>query len=365
MARADIHRLVSAAVAVINAVLAYPVALFLARSTSRWRGLVLLVAFTPLAVGMNMLTIGWLIMLGKNGVINAVLQALGITSGPLPLVYGVGAVVIGLAHISFTFMLLPIESVLRTIDISVERAARSLGARPWKVFLTVTLPLSFEGVAAGMLIVFMQSCGAFVIPLLLGGSSTVMLPVAIWEQMTVASDRAAGAALAVVLAGMALIVLAVQLRYFNSFKQAVSNEGTSSGNRGTRRGSAGCSTFYVALMTMILVFPLAVVALISFDTASYISFPPKGFGMGWYHSILENPTFVLSFVNSLIVAASSTALSLLVGVPAALVITRWEFRGRSCFTGSACRRSPCPGSSTDWRFCSSGVRSDSSCRCLR
>ena len=213
--------IVSAAVAVINAVLAYPVALFLARSQSRWRGLVLLVAFTPLAVGMNMLTIGWLIMLGKNGVINAVLQALGITSGPLPLVYGVGAVVIGLAHISFTFMLLPIESVLRTIDISVERAARSLGARPWKVFLTVTLPLSFEGVAAGMLIVFMQSCGAFVIPLLLGGSSTVMLPVAIWEQMTVASDRAAGAALAVVLAGMALIVLAVQLRYFNSFKQAV------------------------------------------------------------------------------------------------------------------------------------------------
>lgn len=214
---------VSAAVAVINAVLAYPVALFLARSRSRsrWRGVTLLVAFTPLAVGMNMLTIGWLIMLGKNGVINAALQALGITSGPLPLVYGVTAVVIGLAHISFTFMLLPIESVLRTIDISVERAARSLGARPWKVFLTITLPLSFEGVAAGMLIVFMQSCGAFVIPLLLGGSGTVMLPVAIWEQMTVASDRAAGAALAVILAGIALVVLAIQLRYFNSFKESL------------------------------------------------------------------------------------------------------------------------------------------------
>lgn len=212
---------VSAAVAVINAVLAYPVALFLARSRSRWRGVTLLVAFTPLAVGMNMLTIGWLIMLGKNGVINAALQALGITSGPLPLVYGITAVVIGLAHISFTFMLLPIESVLRSIDISVERAARSLGARPWKVFLTVTLPLSFEGVAAGMLIVFMQSCGAFVIPLLLGGSGTVMLPVAVWEQMTVASDRAAGAALAVILAGIALVVLAIQLRYFNSFKESM------------------------------------------------------------------------------------------------------------------------------------------------
>lgn len=207
--------IVSVAVAVINALLAYPVALFLARSRSRWTGVVFLVAFTPLAVGMNMMTIGWLIMLGRNGVINWALQAVGLTDGPVPLVYGLVAVVIGLAHISFTFMLLPIESVLRSIDPAVERASRSLGASPWKTFLTVTLPLSYEGVAAGMLIVFMQSCGAFVIPLLLGGSSTIMLPVAIWEQMTVANDRAAGAALSTVLAAIALLVLALQLRYFN------------------------------------------------------------------------------------------------------------------------------------------------------
>lgn len=207
--------LVSVAVAILNAVLAYPMALYLARSNSKMTGLVFLVAFTPLAVGMNMMTIGWLIMLGKNGVINFALQAVGLTAGPVPLVYGLVAVVIGLAHISFTFMLLPIESVLRSIDPAIERASRSLGAPPWKTFLTVTLPLSWEGIAAGMLIVFMQSCGAFVIPLLLGGSSTVMLPVAIWEQMTVANDRAAGAALATILAGISLLVLAVQLRFFN------------------------------------------------------------------------------------------------------------------------------------------------------
>ena len=207
--------LVSVAVAILNAVLAYPMALYLARSNSKWTGLVFLVAFTPLAVGMNMMTIGWLIMLGKNGVINFALQAVGLTAGPVPLVYGLVAVVIGLAHISFTFMLLPIESVLRSIDPAIERASRSLGAPPWKTFLTVTLPLSWEGIAAGMLIVFMQSCGAFVIPLLLGGSSTVMLPVAIWEQMTVANDRAAGAALATILAGISLLVLAIQLRFFN------------------------------------------------------------------------------------------------------------------------------------------------------
>jgi putative spermidine/putrescine transport system permease protein len=213
---------VSAAVALINAVLAYPMALFLARSRSRWTGFCYLVTFTPLAVGMNMLTIGWLIMLGRNGVINSALMSMGIVSEPLPLAYGLSAVVIGLAHISFTFMVLPLESVLRQIEPNLEKAALSLGAPRWKVFATVTFPLSWEGLAAGMLIVFMQSCGAFVIPLLLGGSSTVMLPVAIWEQMTVANDRAAGAALSVTLTAIALLVLAVQLRFFNKLGKPAS-----------------------------------------------------------------------------------------------------------------------------------------------
>jgi len=210
--------LVSAATALLNAVLAYPVGLFLARSRTRWAALCYLITFTPLAVGMNMLTIGWLIMLGRNGVINTVLERLGLISDPLPLSYGLLAVIIGLAHISFTFMVLPLETVIRSIDPALERAARSLGAPRWKILLSITLALSWDGIAAGMLIVFMQSCGAFVIPLLLGGSSTVMLPVAIWEQMTVSNDRAGGAALSVVLTVIALVVLLVQLRFFNKLR---------------------------------------------------------------------------------------------------------------------------------------------------
>lgn len=206
---------VSAVIAIINAVLAYPLAMFLARSESRWVGVCYLITFTPLAVGMNMLTIGWLIMLGQSGVVNGFLMSVGLIDAPLTLAYGIGAVVIGLAHISFTFMVLPLESVIRNIHPSLERAAISLGAPRWRVFLTVTFPLSFEGIAAGMLIVFMQSCGAFVIPLLLGGSDTVMLPVAIWEQMSVANDRAGAAALSVALTVVALAVLVIQLRYFN------------------------------------------------------------------------------------------------------------------------------------------------------
>lgn len=85
---------------------------------------------------------------------------------------------------------------------------------------------------------------------------------------------------------------------------------------------------YVFVMTLVLAFPLAVVGLISFDTAAYINFPPTGFSLKWYRSVFENPTFMLSLTNSLVVAFASTACALAVGVPAALVIARRQFPGR-------------------------------------
>ena len=85
---------------------------------------------------------------------------------------------------------------------------------------------------------------------------------------------------------------------------------------------------YIVLISLVLLFPLAVVLLISFDTSAYIKFPPSGFQLQWYRSLLDNPDFLLSFENSLIVAASSTVLSLFVAVPAALLIARRAFFGR-------------------------------------
>jgi len=90
---------------------------------------------------------------------------------------------------------------------------------------------------------------------------------------------------------------------------------------------------YVALVCLVLVLPLAVVLVISFDTASYINFPPQGFHLQWYRSLPDNATFARSFANSLIVAGASTALSVLAGVPAALAIARGRFRGRGLLYG--------------------------------
>jgi putative spermidine/putrescine transport system permease protein len=196
----------------ITAVMAYPVAYYLARSKSSLTRFYAILTFTPLAVGMNMLTLGWMVLLGRNGFFNALLQNGGFIEEPLPLLYNWGSVIIGLVHVTFTFMVLPVEAVLRQIDPSLERAARMLGASPLRTFALVLLPLSMEGVSAGFLIVFLQSCGAFVLPLLLGGQGFTFIPVSIWEQLTVSADRGFAAMLSVVLILISLIVMVVQLR---------------------------------------------------------------------------------------------------------------------------------------------------------
>ncbi len=123
-----------------------------------------------------------------------------------------GSIVIGMVHVTFTFMVLPLEAVIRQIDPALEKAARTLGAGPVRTFLSITLPLSMQGVAAGFLIVFLQVCGAFVLPLLLGGQSSSTIPISIWEQITVSSDRPFAAVLSVVLMAASIIVMTLQLR---------------------------------------------------------------------------------------------------------------------------------------------------------
>jgi ABC-type spermidine/putrescine transport system permease subunit I len=202
---------IGVATASFAAVFGYPVAYFLARSPSRFRQPLFFITLIPMAVGMNMITLGWLVILGRNGIINALVVNLGIVERPLEILYTWLSLVVALANVLFTFMVLPIAAVLQNIDPSIAQAARNLGAGPVQTFLLTTLPLSLEGIAAGFLAVFMQASGALVMPLLLGGQSNIILPVSIWEQFTVANDANFAAALAMILLSMSLAVLVIQL----------------------------------------------------------------------------------------------------------------------------------------------------------
>lgn len=197
-------------VTLLALVLGYPIAYFIARSGSRFVPLVTAVVVVPLFVSVVVRSFGWMVLLGREGSINALLLALGISSEPHQFLYTEGAVAIGLVHILIPLMILPIASVLRGIDTALDDAARSLGASNWRVFWTVVFPLSVPGVAAGSVLVFSHVIAAFVLPALIGSERVKLVATMIYQQVMVVGNVPLGAALAVVMviATFALIGIA-------------------------------------------------------------------------------------------------------------------------------------------------------------
>lgn len=191
----------------ITAVLGYPVAWFLARSRSQWKYLVFLGVIFPLLVSIVVRTMGWTILLGTEGLVNAALLRLGLVREPLLLMQGFWSVVLGMVHVLMPFMVLSIAAVLGRIDAAYSEAAATLGATPARNFLTVTLPLSVQGLAAGSVIVFCLTIGAFITPLWLGRGHVTVMAIAIQEQMVTLVDWPGGAASAMLLTVATLVLL--------------------------------------------------------------------------------------------------------------------------------------------------------------
>jgi putative spermidine/putrescine transport system permease protein len=199
----------AAIVTLLSLVLGYPVAYFLARSGSCFVPLATAVVVIPLFVSVVVRSFGWLVLLGREGTINNLLVAMGAVSEPVQLLYTEGAVAMGLVHILVPLMILPIASVLRGIDRSLDDAARSLGASNPRVFLTVVLPLSLPGVAAGATLVFSHVIAAFVLPALIGSDRVKLMATMIYQQVMVVGNVPLGAALGVVMVVVTFALIAL------------------------------------------------------------------------------------------------------------------------------------------------------------
>jgi putative spermidine/putrescine transport system permease protein len=199
----------AAVVTGLSLLLGYPVAFFLARSGSYFVPLATAVVVVPLFVSVVVRSFGWLVLLGREGTINGLLVWSGLVREPVQLLYTEGAVVVGLVHILIPLMILPIASVLRGIDRSLDDAARSLGASNLRVFLTVILPLSLPGVAAGATLVFSHVIAAFVLPALIGSERIKLMATMIYQQVMVVGNVPLGAALGVVMVVATLVLLAL------------------------------------------------------------------------------------------------------------------------------------------------------------
>jgi putative spermidine/putrescine transport system permease protein len=193
-------------------VIAYPVAYHLARTRSRFRGLLYACVLSPLLVGVVVRCYGWLIILANNGLINDSLRKSGLIEGQLPLMYNELGVSIGLIHIFLPFMILPLVGSLQSIDPALEEAARSLGASRLKTIFRVVVPLSLPGIQAGTILVFVLTLSAYVIPILLGGLKVMLMSTLVVQQLLDAFLWPFGATLAFILSatGAAAIFLYIK-----------------------------------------------------------------------------------------------------------------------------------------------------------
>jgi spermidine/putrescine transport system permease protein len=187
-------------------VLAFPAALFISRARRR-KYLYLQLVMLPFWTSFLVRTYAWLFLLRDTGLINTALEATGIVRNPLPLLYNGGAVLLGLVYGYLPFMVLPIYATLERLDPALEEAAADLGARPWAALFRVVIPLSRPGIAAGCILVFIPSLGAYLTPDLLGGGRLVLVGNLVQNQFTTARDWPFGSAVSLLL--MLLVTLGV------------------------------------------------------------------------------------------------------------------------------------------------------------
>ena len=187
----------AASVAALSVLASYPIALFLVRSRSRWRGLLAVLVISPLLVSSVVRTFGWMIILGDRGWINGGLALLG--AGPLRLMNSIWGVLIGLTEIMMPTTTLALLAGFARLDPTVEEAAGSLGAPPWRRFLRITLPLTMPGIVVGLLVGFVLAISSFVTPSLLGGGRVAVLAKTIYEEALETLDWPFAAAVAVIL----------------------------------------------------------------------------------------------------------------------------------------------------------------------
>ena len=195
-------------VTIVALLLGYPVAYLLARLDRAKSNLLLILVLVPFWTSVLVRTYAWMVLLGRQGVVNQFLLAIGAIHQPLRLLNTTFALYIAMVHVLLPFMILPLYGVMRGLDDDLLRAAQSLGAAPVAVFRLVWLPLSLPGVFAGCLLVFILALGFFITPALVGGPRDLMIAVLIQQQVDLFNWPFASA-LAVVLLTAALIVFAV------------------------------------------------------------------------------------------------------------------------------------------------------------
>jgi putrescine transport system permease protein len=221
-AAAYLNSLKVAAISTLGcALIGYPMAYCIARVESNtFRSVLLMLVVLPSWISFLLRVYAWMGILQDNGLINQLLMYIGLIQTPIQFMYTPFAVYLGIIYAYLPFMVLPIYVSVSKMDWTLLNAAADLGARPFTAFRRITLPLTLGGIASGSLLVFIPAVGEFVIPDLLGGSSSNMIGRVMWQEFFANRDWPLSAALATVM----LAILLIPIYLFSRVEQKQQGE---------------------------------------------------------------------------------------------------------------------------------------------
>lgn len=200
---------------VLSVVLGYSVAYAMANAAESRRAQMMLLILISFWISVLVRTFSWLMLLGRNGLLNNGLMAAGLIDSPIPFVRNEAGVLIGMVHYMIPYAVLPILAAMQGIDRRVLQASRNLGASPGQTFRRIYLPLTLPGIFAGALLVFILSLGFYVTPAIMGGGKVLMVAEYISVQVLVTLQWGTAAMLAVLMLVAVLALLWLLSRFMN------------------------------------------------------------------------------------------------------------------------------------------------------
>jgi putrescine transport system permease protein len=213
--KAYLNSLMVAAVSTVAClVIGYPFAYGMARCSHSVRNILLMLVILPFWTSFLIRVYAWIGLLKNNGLINELLMWLNIIDSPISMMNTNFAVYVGIVYSYLPFMILPLYANLEKMDMSLIEAATDLGCRPLKAFFLITVPLSFPGIVAGSMLVFIPAVGEYVIPELLGGPSSLMIGRILWSEFFSNRDWPTASAVAIAV----LLALVVPMMIYQKYQ---------------------------------------------------------------------------------------------------------------------------------------------------
>lgn len=307
-----------------GAVLAYPMAYFVGRLTSRHKVLLTVLVLVPLWISLLMRVFSWRLILGQSGLLNSLLMTTGILDQPSQLfLYTPFTVILTFAYISVPFIFISTLNAFEKIPTSLIEASQDSGATAFQTFCHVVWPLTRRSLAIGVSLAFLVTVGDYVTPAMVGGIDGTTLGVLISSQFGIANNWPYGAAASVVLILCVGLILAVLMWMCPTRGVFSGDEAPAiphlSENGGARWPSIAGGLGY-GLVIAFLYAPLVLMVILSFGASTLQSFPITEFTLKWYSELAGNSGLLAAAQRSLLVAVCVVVFSTTVGTGFALAL---------------------------------------------